>query len=37
MDALDVLSPADRVDIVATRLDGAASTWIERELQRARR
>ena len=29
--------PADWVDIVATRLDGAASTWIERELQRARR
>ena len=28
---------ADWVDIVATRLDGAASTWIERELQRARR
>ena len=28
--------PADWVDIVATRLDGAASTWIERELQRAR-
>ena len=29
--------PADWVDIVATQLDGAASTWIERELQRARR
>ena len=29
--------PADWVDIVAARLDGAASTWIERELQRARR
>ena len=29
--------PADWVDIVATRLDGATSTWIERELQRARR
>ena len=28
---------ADWVDIVATWLDGAASTWIERELQRARR
>ena len=28
--------PADWVDIVATRLNGAASTWIERELQRAR-
>ena len=28
--------PTDWVDIVATRLDGAASTWIERELQRAR-
>ena len=27
---------ADWVDIVATWLDGAASTWIERELQRAR-
>ena len=25
----------DWVDIVVTRLDGAASTWIERELQRA--
>ena len=29
--------PADWVDIVVTRLDGAASTWIERKLQRARR
>ena len=29
--------PADWVDIVATWLDGAAFTWIERELQRARR
>ena len=28
---------ADRVDIVATRLDGGASTWIEHELQRAQR
>ena len=37
MDAPDVLSPADWVDIVATWLDGVASTWIERELQRARR
>ena len=26
---------ADWVDIVATQLDGAASKWIERELQRA--
>ena len=25
------------MDIVATKLDGAASTWIERELQRTRR
>ena len=37
MDALDELSPADWVDIMATWLDGAVSTWIERELQRARR
>ena len=29
--------PADWVDIAATWLDGAVSTWIERELQRARR
>ena len=29
--------PTDWVDIVATRIDGAASTWIERELQRAQR
>ena len=29
--------PADWVDIVATRLDGAKSMWIERELLRARR
>ena len=29
--------PADWVDIVATRLDGATSTWIEQELQRTRR
>ena len=28
--------PANGVDIVTTQLDGAASTWIERELQRAR-
>ena len=27
---------ADWVDIVATRIDGAVSTWIERELKRAR-
>ena len=27
--------PVDWVDIVVTQLDGATSTWIERELQRA--
>ena len=29
--------PVDWIDIVATWLDGAASMWIERELQRAQR